>query len=349
MPQYGADGDVIDVALHTVKVQNWDKTITTIPSYELISNSFKNWRGMSESGGRLLATLRRYPRLSQASQLSDRIAERIFLRSMHIWKNRPMPIPVVGVDAPDKRWVRDHHRLAEIRRVANEAPRPFFLHVHTMGTHGKTFKPTERVWSSEADRDEVWSVDGYDDAILDFDRMLAEVYGLLREQSLLDETILMVSSDHGFRHSATQRLPLLLRVPEASMNGRLGGNTQRLDIAPTLLDLLDLPVPGWMEGHSLVDPEFNGRGRFIFATGTATDRSLDGRFWTVSSPQPPWYTLGRLVLVHCDRAFMLELDGMALAEFPVRGSTATCDERLSADAAEAAMKQHLREKGYAWE
>lgn len=52
MPKAGADGDVIDVSLTTVKVQNWDKTITTIPTYNLISDSFKNWRGMSESGGR---------------------------------------------------------------------------------------------------------------------------------------------------------------------------------------------------------------------------------------------------------------------------------------------------------
>ena len=52
MPGSGADGDVIDVSLTTVKVQNWDKTITTIPTYALISDSFKNWRGMSESGGR---------------------------------------------------------------------------------------------------------------------------------------------------------------------------------------------------------------------------------------------------------------------------------------------------------
>lgn len=52
MPAYGADGDVIDVALHTVKVQNWDKTITTIPTHALIAEAFKNWRGMSESGGR---------------------------------------------------------------------------------------------------------------------------------------------------------------------------------------------------------------------------------------------------------------------------------------------------------
>ena len=52
MPSMGADGDVIDIALHTVKVQNWDKTITTIPTHKLIEQSYKNWRGMSESGGR---------------------------------------------------------------------------------------------------------------------------------------------------------------------------------------------------------------------------------------------------------------------------------------------------------
>lgn len=52
MPQLNADGDVIDIALHTVKVQNWDKTITTLPTRRLISDPFKNWRGMQESGGR---------------------------------------------------------------------------------------------------------------------------------------------------------------------------------------------------------------------------------------------------------------------------------------------------------
>ncbi len=52
VPQYGADGEVTEVALYTVKVQNWDKTITTIPTYKLIHDSFKNWRGMEEAGGR---------------------------------------------------------------------------------------------------------------------------------------------------------------------------------------------------------------------------------------------------------------------------------------------------------
>ncbi len=52
MESFGADGTVIDISLHTVKVQNWDKSITTIPSYSMVSSSFRNWRGMTESGGR---------------------------------------------------------------------------------------------------------------------------------------------------------------------------------------------------------------------------------------------------------------------------------------------------------
>jgi miniconductance mechanosensitive channel len=52
MPDYNADGDVTQIGLTTIKVQNWDKTITSIPSYAIITASFKNWRGMSESGGR---------------------------------------------------------------------------------------------------------------------------------------------------------------------------------------------------------------------------------------------------------------------------------------------------------
>ena len=52
MPQLNADGDVIDIALHTVKVQNFDKTITSIPTHRLIAESYKNWRGMSEAGAR---------------------------------------------------------------------------------------------------------------------------------------------------------------------------------------------------------------------------------------------------------------------------------------------------------
>ena len=84
VPKYGADGNVLELALTTVKVQNWDKTITTVPTYALISDSFKNWRGMSESGLRRIKrslrihldtirilTTEEVARLSQNPLLSD--------------------------------------------------------------------------------------------------------------------------------------------------------------------------------------------------------------------------------------------------------------------------------------
>src|SRR5690606_15245200 len=66
MPKFNADGAVLAINLNTVKVQNWDRTITTIPTYYFITDSFKNWRGMVESGGR-------------------RIKRSVFINSHSIW------------------------------------------------------------------------------------------------------------------------------------------------------------------------------------------------------------------------------------------------------------------------
>ena len=87
-PQFGADGDVVDIGLHTVKIQNWDKTISVIPTHKLIDSTFKNWRGMSESGGRRIKrslfidinsislcsseTLEEYKKLELISEYIDR-------------------------------------------------------------------------------------------------------------------------------------------------------------------------------------------------------------------------------------------------------------------------------------
>jgi len=76
MPQANTDGDVIDIALHTVKIQNWDKTISTIPTHRFISESFKNWRGMTEAGGRRIKRALHID-LSTVRFLSDEEADRL--------------------------------------------------------------------------------------------------------------------------------------------------------------------------------------------------------------------------------------------------------------------------------
>lgn len=76
MPKYAADGDVIDIGLNVVKVRNFDKTITTIPTYALVSDSFKNWRGMKESGGRRIKRAVRLD-INSIGFLSDEDIERL--------------------------------------------------------------------------------------------------------------------------------------------------------------------------------------------------------------------------------------------------------------------------------
>lgn len=90
MPQFSADGDVIDIALNTVRVQNWDKTISVIPTHKFLEHSFRNWRGMQESGGRRIMrnllldietvrflTLSEVERLKQSHILKDYITNKL--------------------------------------------------------------------------------------------------------------------------------------------------------------------------------------------------------------------------------------------------------------------------------
>ena len=307
-----------------------------------------NFRKLDESGGHLIAALRKSPRLNPTSLLVDRMAERARERYKHIWKDQPMMDPLAVVNRPDRSWIRDTNRMAEIERLVLNATRPFFINVHLMGTHGEVFKPRERVWSTDEDYEKSWHVGGYDDAILDFDRMFEELYTLLERQGLLDTTVLIVSSDHGFMHAATQRLPLMIRLPDRGRAGRIEANTQRIDIAPTLLDYLGIEQPPWMEGRSLFGLDSESATRDIFGSGSTGSRIADGNFWSISSPEPPWFTLGRLYYIRCDQAFTLKLDDMAISEERVAGSSIPCDDVLSPDAAEAVMKAHLRSKGYSW-
>lgn len=84
MPKYGADGDVIDINLTSVKVQNWDKTIASIPTYALVSESFNNWKGMEESGGRRIKRSINID-MSSVTFLSPEQIEK--LRNFHLLKD----------------------------------------------------------------------------------------------------------------------------------------------------------------------------------------------------------------------------------------------------------------------
>ena len=115
LPEQGADGDVVDIALHTVKVQNWDKTITTIPTYTLISQGFKNWRHMPLSGGRRIKRAV-YVDVSTVRHLSDdeiqRFARFVLLKGYIADK-------VAELQTSNAKHVDDDACVANARRLTN--------------------------------------------------------------------------------------------------------------------------------------------------------------------------------------------------------------------------------------
>ncbi len=115
MPKAGADGFVTDVSLTTVKVQNWDKTITTIPTYALISDSFKNWRGMFDIGGR------RIKRALRIDMRSVRFADEAMIER---WRRIALLAPYLAekqaeIDAHNRQAATDLTILGNGRRITN--------------------------------------------------------------------------------------------------------------------------------------------------------------------------------------------------------------------------------------
>jgi len=114
-PSFGADGDVIDIALHNIKIQNWDKTISIIPTYKLIDSSFKNWKGMSMSGGRRI----------KRSIIIDQSSIR-FLNEEDIDKFRKIEIlksyimnKIANVEETNKLINKDFQFPLNLRRITN--------------------------------------------------------------------------------------------------------------------------------------------------------------------------------------------------------------------------------------
>ncbi|WP_208434058.1 mechanosensitive ion channel family protein [Bartonella taylorii] len=115
IPNLGADGDVIEIALHTVKVQNFDKTITTVPIRKLVTDPFKNWRGMEESGGR---RIKRSLFIDQSSIRFHTEEEKEYLSRFNLLENYfTQKIP--EINEWNAQLDKNHDVLVNTRRLTN--------------------------------------------------------------------------------------------------------------------------------------------------------------------------------------------------------------------------------------
>jgi hypothetical protein len=283
-----------------------------------------------------------------------RLSERIFDRLEHIFYLRNMPDPyrdvIQPVDPNNIYKMSDTERMEKLGLMLLKTDRPLFVNVHLMGTHGYKFYPRQRVFSAGEDQTQDWMTDFIDDATLDFDAYVGELADTLSRAGLLDNTILIIYSDHVDRWRINGRIPLFIRFPHGDYAGRIRNNTQNLDIAPTLLDYLGMETPAWMSGQSLLEGE-PARMRPIISASVVGVECHSPDWWCVIDPtlsRPPFYQFGFLQVVVCQKMFILNLSNHQWSEEDVAGYTNPCktSDLPTRAQAQKIMLSHLRSNGF---
>jgi hypothetical protein len=278
------------------------------------------------------------------------VSSRIVDRLLHIFFIKQMVNPM-DVVRDGGTWLTDEERTAEIIHTFQIVDRPIFMHIHFMGTHGARFEIQNPKFSAGEEQSEDWMTDFYDDSILDFDGYLREIVNNLDAIHKLDNTIIIVYSDHYQRYKTTQRIPLIIRFPAGGHAGTIQVNLQNLDIAPTILDYMNQPIPEWMEGAPIIrlqkDPE---SFRYIFNTASVAPVQAEAGMMEIDSEQihPPFYQFQYLQALVCDEYYRIDLSNYSWATGKVSSYLGSCSdaERPSVNVIKKALVEKLLEDGF---
>jgi hypothetical protein len=263
------------------------------------------------------------------------IISRASERLLHIFFIKDMLNPLEAVNNPKARMT-DGQRVDEILKLIDNAEQPVYIFTHLMDTHGPHFSSEKQVFSNGA-TDEEWDIDRYKDAILTFDGHVKKIYDHLAQTGQLNNTILVIYTDHGYKYSIFSRIPILMHFPNNEYAGSRKNNIQIIDIPATVLDYLDLPQPKWMTGASILTNE------------TPIERQIIGI--TASSPKkigPPFYQIKIVQVIVCQKWYELNVQDNTFETGVVSGHTSKCDEnQLPAnDEIHQKILDYLEKNGY---
>lgn len=275
-----------------------------------------------------------------------RIRDRIESRLLHVFAVERMSDAFDQLVHAPYQSRGDTERIVQLWRWLEEGKGPFFVYLHLLGTHGTKFTPGRRVFSEGKTQYQPWMTDFYDDAILQFDSNVNKIFQGLADRNRLQDTIVVVTSDHGVKHGNRQRVPLMFVVPADDRRRRVSSNTQNLDIAPTLLDYLGMDRPAWMTGQSLIARDPNP-GRNIFTADRTHGRGVVGRRrLSPSHIVPPFFSLGRISLIRCDTVIEFRLRKNVAFVSKVKGHSKPCPDGPSPSEAMQQIVDHLDHYDY---
>lgn len=279
-----------------------------------------------------------------------KMVKRLQDRIMHIAGICAMINPYEVMTKSRKEKFGDEKRIRGLLEFIKETKGPFFAHLHMFATHGPRFHICNPVFSRGETQDREWMKDFYDDALLGFDENFKRIVTRLKRLGKLDNTIFVFHSDHGMAWSIGVRIPLVFVFPDGAYAGHVRGNTQLLDVAPTILDYLGISPPKWMQGQSLISGTPDGL-RPIFCTRPC-GQSLNEEGVLVHEGQergPPFFSLGTVTVIIQGKVFVLDLDPVSYYTFTVKGHTGkgTGTSKISGDAEVLRMiLDHISRSGY---
>lgn len=316
--------------------------------------------GLNFQQSRFLVFFKTYTDLDSATFLYE-LLTRLSHRLKHITFIKPMTnyraLLPTEVPSLSRSYYSDAQKLEQTLAILDQAQGPVFVHVHWMTTHPvypadkpPHFLPEEQVFSVGKDiqNQTAFDMDFYDDTIYGFDKAVQTLVTHLTERGLYDNTILIITSDHGLRSDHLKRVPLLIHFPNDAHVARIHTHTQNVDIAPTVLDAMGLPIPAWMEGQSLLDETLQTTtgDRPVFTIAINTELLSQPKFGTiVVEEKPPFYSIGEVALISCNVAYRLKLSPPEWIVTPLPDSTLSCDPIGDAEAYRRIL-DHLRERGY---
>ena len=303
-----------------------------------------NGRKVDDVGQRFALPLSLQKSLSDEAYFVNSVMQRLVERYQHMFDIEDMDDAYAEVLDAAVASVGDNQRRSEVSRLLREMPEPYFLHVHLMAPHGDRFRPAQRHFSKNKVQRTDWDLDFYDDVLLDYDRFVEGTIQTLSEQGRLSRSVIVLSSDHGIRHDTMRPVPLLFRFPQAGPSGRIRARVERLDVAPTLVDYLNIPVPGWMEGRVLTNDI--APANTVFSTLHAPAHKVGDRWFTTIRSDPPFFSLGRLRVLGCGDAYTWGLSGDALDEQPIPNDGCSSSSATDSTSALRLLRGHLRNRGY---
>lgn len=285
---------------------------------------------------------------SSESFFWESVSDRIKSRVLHVLFIKNLTDAYKMVTDIEWHGLTDKQRLTMLYKFIEEDINiPFFAHLHLMETHGPKFGLSAQHFSRNEIQNGNFMTDFYDDAILNYDNKVKELVEYLKLKNLYEDTILVLTTDHGTDRSTNNRLPLIIRFPNTKHKGRISSNTQRADIPPTILDFLGIGAPQWMDGTSLIFGDIDKK-RIIFTVQSSGLHKDDLEPWQLTDDSPPFYALRKLAIIQCQQWTQLDLSTKELRQSLIRNHTDPCDvhDLITDEMAYELMVNYLKKEGY---